>query len=231
MKGFLSSFTGFELGLWIFSITGVSIVFFLMPDQYPLTLAAVITGATSLIFIARANPAGQFLMALFCLMYAWISFRYRYYGEMATFLLMSLPSAVISGIIWLRHPSEKKNQVEIAVPGRKACVILFLLTVPVTVFFYFLLKYLDTPNLVLSSVSVATSFLGAGFVCLRSVYYAAAYASNDAVLILLWILAAAEDPVYAPMIFCFVIFLMNDLYGFVNWRRLLVRQRAGASGE
>lgn len=46
------------------------------------------------------------------------------------------------------------------------------------------------------------------------------------VLIILWILAAISDIVYLPMILCFGIFLMNDLYGFVNWNRMERRQQA-----
>ena len=43
--------------------------------------------------------------------------------------------------------------------------------------------------------------------------------------ILLWVLAALEEPAYAPMIVCFSMFLVNDLYGFISWKAREVRQR------
>ena len=55
-----------------------------------------------------------------------------------------------------------------------------------------------------------------------------AYAANDVVLILLWTLAAAEDISYLSVIICFVMFLVNDLYGFISWRRMEKRQLAAA---
>ena len=55
-------------------------------------------------------------------------------------------------------------------------------------------------------------------------HVAAAYSANDVVLIVLWIMASMENISYLPMVFCFIMFLANDLYGFYNWRRMRNRQ-------
>ena len=55
-----------------------------------------------------------------------------------------------------------------------------------------------------------------------------AYAANDVVLIVLWTLAAVEDISYLSVIICFVMFLVNALYGFVSWKRMEKRQMATA---
>jgi nicotinamide riboside transporter PnuC len=95
-----------------------------------------------------------------------------------------------------------------------------VLTVVVTVSFYFILKWLGTASLIISTISIATSFAASALTVLRSPYYAIAYSLNDLVLITLWIIASISDPSSIPMIFCFVMFLANDLYGFFNWRRM-----------
>jgi predicted PurR-regulated permease PerM len=59
----------------------------------------------------------------------------------------------------------------------------------------------------------------------RSPGYALAFAANDLVLIVMWILAAINDLSYLPMIACFVMFLLNDIYGFINWKRMKKRQQ------
>ncbi len=54
-------------------------------------------------------------------------------------------------------------------------------TVLVTVVFYYILMILDTPNIVFSTISRATSFLAAALATMpRSSYYAVGYAANDA---------------------------------------------------
>lgn len=53
---------------------------------------------------------------------------------------------------------------------------------------------------------------------------ALAYAANDVVLIVLWAMAAAENATYFSVLVCFVMFLVNDLYGFLNWKQMEKRQ-------
>ena len=81
------------------------------------------------------------------------------------------------------------------------------------------IQALDTPNIVLSTVSIETSFLAAALTLLRSSYYALGYAANDLGLIVLWILASFKNPEYIPVVINFAIFLFNDMYGFLCWRK------------
>ena len=63
----------------------------------------------------------------------------------------------------------------------------------------------------------------------RSAAYGLAYAANDVVLLVLWILASVGERAYVPMVVCFFMFLCNDLYGFFNWLRLRSAQKADIS--
>ena len=185
-----------------------------------LTLAATWVGITSLIFAAKGNVWAQFLMIAFSILYGIISFRFRYWGEMITYLGMTLPMAVWSAVTWLRNPSAgSKSEVAIRKLEKKHFLFLLVLSIVVTGAFYFILRWLETPNIVFSTLSVTTSFLAASLTMLRSSYYALGYAANDLVLIVLWGLAAAKDPVYIPVIINFMIFFMNDMYGFISWKK------------
>lgn len=185
-----------------------------------LTLAATWVGITSLIFAAKGNVWAQFLMVAFSILYGIISFRFRYWGEMITYLGMTLPMAVWSAVTWLRNPSAgSKSEVAIRKLEKKHFLFLLVLSIVVTGAFYFILRWLETPNIVFSTLSVTTSFLAASLTMLRSSYYALGYAANDLVLIVLWGLAAAKDPVYIPVIINFMIFFMNDMYGFISWKK------------
>ncbi|MDE5892922.1 MAG: nicotinamide riboside transporter PnuC, partial [Acetatifactor sp.] len=56
--------------------------------------------------------------------------------------------------------------------------------------------------------------------------FALAYAANDGVLILLWVLAAGSNLSYLSVVVCFMVFLANDIYSYVNWTRMGKRQQA-----
>ncbi|MBQ8412959.1 MAG: nicotinamide mononucleotide transporter, partial [Lachnospiraceae bacterium] len=99
-----------------------------------------------------------------------------------------------------------------------------LLATVVTVVFYFILEWLGNANLLVSTISITTSFVASYLTYLRSPYYAIGYSANDIILIILWIMATIESISYLPMVFCFVMFLANDLYGYYNWQRMRKRQ-------
>ena len=91
--------------------------------------------------------------------------------------------------------------------------------------FYFILDVFHTANIVPSTISVTTSFVAVYLTFRRSPYFALAYAANDEVLLVLWGLASAEDIRYVSVFVCFAAFLVNDLYGFVSWRKMKKRQQ------
>ena len=188
-------------------------------------LAASLIGATSLIFNAKGNPFGQFLMIIFSVLYGIISFSFSYYGEMITYLGMTAPMALFALISWLRNPYNG-NKAEVTVNRLKAREIrfMFILSAIVTLIFYFILELFRTANIIPSTLSVTTSFIAVYLTFRRSLYFALAYAANDIILIVLWGLASITDISYISVTICFVTFLINDLYGFINWKKMEKRQ-------
>ena len=168
-------------------------------------------------------------MILFSLLYGLISYTFSYYGEMITYLGMTTPMALFALITWLRNPFGG-NRAEVAVNQITRIELLgaLALTAIVTFVFYFILDYFETANIIPSTLSVTTTFIAVYLTFRRSPYFALAYAANDVVLILLWAMAAAEDISYLSVLICFVVFLVNDLYGFMNWRKMEQRQLAAA---
>ena len=220
-----SYFTKGEVALWGASVTLILAAFLIFDRVNYMTLAASLIGVTSLIFNAKGNPIGQGLMVVFSLLYGMISYRCAYYGEMATYLGMTGPMALFALVAWLRNPY-KGNKAEVAVNRLRAgeWVAALALTVVVTVVFYFILDYFSTANMLPSTLSVTTSFIAVYLTFRRSPYFALAYAANDLVLIVLWILAAMEDVSYLSVMICFVLFLVNDVYGYISWRKMEERQ-------
>ena len=225
MKKLLSYFSPFEWMLWLFSVVSILLSFLLCGDFYPLTLITSLLGVTALIFIAKGNVIGQFLIILFSILYGIISYNFHYYGEMITYIFMSLPAAVFACVSWLKNPSKKgASEVKVDTMSASKWIWVAIISLAVTAIFYFILKYFNTENLLLSTFSITTSMFAASLLFLRSPYYALAYAVNDLVLIGLWAFACAESLSYLPMVVCFVAFLCNDTYGFINWKRMQKRQ-------
>ena len=225
MNNPIKTLTKREWSIWLGSIIIVLISNLATKDFDLLTLVAALTGVTSLIFAAKGNVWGQVLMILFSILYGIISFRFRYWGEMMTYLGMTLPMAVWSTITWIENPSENNgNEVQIQSLSKKHIVALRISGIIVTAVYYYILKSFNTPNIIFSTISIITSFIAASLTMLRSSYYAVWYAVNDVVLIILWVLASLKDPAYIPVVVNFSIFFMNDMYGFMSWKQRELEQ-------
>ncbi len=225
LKKILNYFTKGEAALWLCSVTAIAASFLIFDRTDWLKLAASLIGITALIFNAKGNPAGQILIIVFSVLYGIISYSFTYYGEMITYMGMSAPMAVLAFISWVRNPyNGNRSEVKVNRIKRGEIVFMLILTAPVTVAFYFILDRFGTANLVPSTISVTTSFIAVYLTFRRSEFYALAYAANDLILIVLWVMAAISDISYLSVIICFAMFLINDLYGFISWRKMGKRQ-------
>ncbi len=221
----LDYFTKGEYCLWGLSILFIVLSFVIFDRSNYMTLIASMIGATSLIFNAKGNPFGQFLMIIFSLLYAIISYSFAYYGEMITYMGMTAPMALFALIAWLRHPYQgKKSEVAVNSISKKETVFMLLLSVVVTGIFYLILDAFNTSNIIPSTLSVTTSFLAVYLTFRRSPYFALSYAANDIVLVILWVMATIENISYLSVVVCFLTFLVNDIYGYVSWKKMQIRQ-------
>lgn len=225
MKALVNYFSRGELLLWGCSVFVITASFCLLDGESYLTLCASLVGVTSLIFNAKGNPTGQALMIAFSLLYGIISYTFSYYGEMMTYLGMTMPMAAFALVSWLKNPfEEKRSEVKVNSISKREWVLMLAGAGAVTFIFYFILDYFNTANMLPSTISVTTSFIAVYLTFRRSPYFALAYAANDVVLIVLWALASLDESRYISVVICFVAFLVNDVYGFLSWRRMKARQ-------
>ncbi len=222
----LNYFSKTEKFLWFISVFFITTSFLIFDRVNYMTLAASLIGVTALIFCAKGNPFGQVLMIIFSAFYGYISYGFHYYGEMMTYVGMSGPMALVSLITWLKNPYEK-NKAEVKVNALKFKDIIYMLlfTTIVTIVFYHILKFFNTANLKISTFSITTSFSAVYLTAKRSEYFALAYAINDIVLIGMWIMATLVNISYLSVIICFIVFLVNDIYSFFNWKKMRKRQQ------
>ena len=225
MRKLTGYFTKADIVLWLSSVMLIVISFCIFDRESFLTLCASVIGVTSLIFNAKGNPFGQFLMVMFSLLYGIISYTFAYYGEMITYLGMTMPMAVFALVSWLKNPyNGNKAEVKVNTISSKENTFMWLISLVITIIFYFILEHFNTANILPSTISVTTSFLAVYLTFRRSPYFAVAYAANDIVLIVLWLLASVSNIRYISVVVCFTAFFVNDIYGYVSWQKMKLKQ-------
>ena len=224
MKKILGTLNKFDIILYSSGVICSILGFIIFKNTEYLNLINTILGLTALIFIAKGNPFGQFLTIVFSIIYGIISFSFKYYGELITYVCLTGPAAIASLISWLKNLNGEKLEVKVNELKYKEYIFLFFLSSIVSIVFYFILNALNTNNLLLSTFSVFTSFTASYLTFRRSRFYALGYIANDIVLIVLWTLASFSSKEYISVVICFIFFLINDLYGFINWNKLYKNQ-------
>lgn len=206
--------------IWSVSAIINTVAFGLTGWKDPLTFISAIFGVTALIFNAKGHVNGQIISVVFAIFYSIVAYFFRYYSELITYAFMTAPIAILTIIAWLKNPYGDSGQVSVATLTKKKIALMCVLTAIVTVSFFFILRALDTPNLAVSTLSIATSFIACYLMLIRSPWFAIAFSANDIVLIVLWTLATVKDIAYLPMVTCFSTFLINDVYSFICWCKM-----------
>jgi len=80
-----------EMILWVISLIAVTVPPLFTPQPKALNIIASVIGVTALILCSKGLPSGQGLIVVFSVFYGIISFKFRYWGEMITYLGMSAP--------------------------------------------------------------------------------------------------------------------------------------------
>lgn len=227
MKKIINYFSPFEWVFYLASVVGLSITFFLTGNREYLKLLCCVIGVSSLMFDAKGNVIGSMCTVVFCLLYSWACYDAKYYGEMFVYLGMSLPMSIMSIITWLRNlRGGKFSEVQTNKIKKLEWFFLFVLTVVISIIFYFILKALNNDELIWSVLGVTTGFFSAYLLMRRSKFYAISYLVNDAILVVLWILESIDNITSLPFVVCFICYMVIDLIGFINWIKLEKMQKA-----
>jgi len=221
MKNFLKSWNLFEKLFLLISLLIIIICFFLGTDKNILSLVTSILGVITVIFGAKGLVWAPVVNLLYNIVYIILSYTQGFYGEVLIYIFMMTPINIAMIVSWLKNKSkEDENIVEVNKLNKKEYILLFGFTLIVAVGFYFILKALNTTALFISTISLIDSFIATYLLYRRCSNYALSYIVNDIILIVLWLYAIRNNGIaYLPMVLSFLVFLVNDIYGLISWKK------------
>ncbi|MGN1337542.1 MAG: nicotinamide riboside transporter PnuC [Candidatus Coprovivens sp.] len=220
MKKLFKGWTKFEIIFLIVSLSAITICFLFNEDKNVLSLVTSLLGVIVVLTGAKGLLVSPFINIFYNILYIIISISQRYYGEVLIYIFLMMPLHITTIISWLKNKSNKdSNVVSVNKLNRKEYMVLGLVTVLVTFMFYFILKLLDTNELIISTISLTASLVASYLMLRRSSNYAIAFVINDIILITLWGIACVNDIALLPMVVTFMVFFVNDIYGFISWKK------------
>lgn len=227
MKKVLKNWNIFETLFLIISLIILILCFILSQDKNIFSLIASILGIITVLCGAKGLVVAPMINIIYNIIYIALSISQRYYGEVLIYIFLMIPLNIITIISWLKNKSkENKDIVKVNILSKKEYFYIITITILITIGFYFLLKALNTNELLVSTISLTDTLLASYLMLRRSSNYAIAYIVNDIVLITLWGLSIKNSgTTYLPIVISFIIFLFNDIYGLINWKKMEKNQK------
>lgn len=220
MKKFFKNWTVFEICFLFCSLLAITLCFIFGTDKNIFSFIVSLVGVISVLTVAKGLVIAPFINIVYNILYAIISIVQGYYGEAIIYICLMIPICLISIISWLKNKNQENTDVvNVNKIKGKEYLYLSLISLVSTIGFYFLLKVLNTSELVVSTISLMTSVIASYLMLRRCSYYALGFVVDDIISIVLWSLAIINSGIgYLPTVISFCVFLINDVYGFIHWK-------------
>lgn len=219
MKKLFKDWTKFEIGLLLLSII-VVIASGIFAKSNLLVIMSSIAGVSCALTQAKGKVISQFIGLIVVVLYSTVSFQNRYYGEVLIYIFIMLPLFIGGIISWIKNVNKENDTVNKNELRLKEWIFLSLISIVMFVVLYYLLKYFNTDQLFVSTLSMLTVLFATYLVARRSKYGFLFYMANDIILIVLWGLPIVYGNfALIPMVCEPIINLINDTYGWRSWNK------------
>lgn len=222
---FFREWTRFEKILLFVSILAIVMVGIVFKSDL-LTVSCSILWVLTALLLAKGNNLCRFFGITSVILYSLLSFNNQFYWEVLVRVLFVLPMDIFWIISWIHHKNKETNFVKINYLKRKEWILASVVFLFVFVWIYYLLKFFNTNELIISTISVVFTLFAIYLQIRRSKYSFMFFLFCDVILILLWGVYVFQGNVELfPIFLNSVILCINDAYGFYNWRKVEKLQR------
>lgn len=219
LKKLFYDWTKFEITLLVISLISVGITGIICNSSL-LTIICSIAGILCALTQAKGKVISQFIGLLIVVLYSILSFQNKFYGEVIIYVFIMFP-LFISGIIsWIKNLNKETNTVNENKLYKKEWILLTIISIVLFVLLYYLLKYFNTSQLLVSTLSLVTSLFATYLVSRRSKYGFLFYIGNDIILFILWGGQVVKGNfALIPILVNPIINFINDSYAWKSWNK------------
>ena len=220
MKKIFKEWTKFQMYLLIFSSIILIMSGIISRSDY-LTIICSLVLLLVVLTQAKGKVISQFLGIVFVVIYSIVAYRNRYYGEVIIYFFIMLPLFIAGIISWIKNIDEDTNRVKANEITIREWNVLIIISGILFVILYYILKYFNTAQLFISTLSMITSLFATYLLTRRSKYGFLFYIGNDIILFILWgVVVIQGNFSVLPLVINQVINMINDTYGWYSWNKI-----------
>lgn len=190
-------------------------------------ILSTILGLLCVFTQAKGKIATQFIGIIYFSFYIFISYAQKYYGEALLYLIIMLPMYIYGVIHWLNNRNKKENIVIVRSNlSASEWLILSFCLIGISIGVYFILKALNTSQLITSTLSFVSMLPAVYLLIRRCKWNQVAFLVNDFIVPILWIFLVIQgDLSFLPMCIYHIFQITYDVYGLIQWIKLEKKQK------
>lgn len=223
LGGLLAGWTRFEK-LWLGVFTAVNLALFVAWDDSLLGLVTSLTGMMTVVLVAKGRISNYWFGMVNVTLYAWLSYRNRYFGEVMLNLGYFLPMQFVGLWLWSRHrrlDAAVGDQVRVTRLSNRQRLFWLLVSVAATVGYGFVLRAMGGGLPFFDSTSTVLSVIAMFLMVRRVSEQWVLWITVNVVSVYMWAFAVGQTGRDVTMVVMWSAYLVNSVYGWYNWRRLV----------
>ena len=208
---------------WLIIFTVINIIVFFYSKDSVLGLIAALTGMLSVILVAKGKISNYYFGIVNVVLYGFISYQSKYYGEAMLNLGYFLPMQLIGLVMWSKNQVNVDEKTEVKTERMKAKEIIFWSTVSIVgiLIYGMILKKIGNALPYADAFTNVLSIIAMILMVKRYIEQWAVWILIDIVSIYMWFFIKSNYNITIM----WIAYLINAIYGLVNWMILYKKER------
>jgi nicotinamide mononucleotide transporter len=215
--------------LWSLIFTGVIVALSIVWKDSWYGLICSLTGIFCVILAAKGRIFNYYIGIINVLLYAFISYQNKYYGEVMLNAFYFFPMQFVGLAIWLRHKNPRIiDTVKVRFLSNKYRFLWAAICAIGTVSYGFVLKKLGGNLPFLDSSSTVLSVIAMILMSWRYMEQWILWIIVDIVSVILWLVVMLNGGNDITILLMWTAYLVNAIYGLIVWIRMYKMQEISA---
>lgn len=207
-----------EIG-WLALATAVILGLSIYWKDNWVSLTAALTGVWCVILTGKGKRSSFLLGMVNTVMYAWVAFQAKYYGEVMLNMLYYVPMNVVGWIAWKKHMDEDTGEVKKTKLSLKGSALIYGLTAAAILGYGLVLKALGGALPYIDSMSTVVSITAQILSVKRLREQWVLWIVVDIVTVIMWAVNFARGGETIATLAMWSVYLVNAFIMFVKWDR------------
>lgn len=195
----------------------VVIISSLWQQSTMLIFISSLCGVIYSLLVAKNNKYALYFGIINVSCYGFVLFIEKTYGGFIYNVLYSLPMLIYGAYNWHKSKNKKDNGVKSLNHKTKLILLFFII---LSIYMYSLvLSFFGSENILLDSITSVLGYVGIYLLSNKYIEQWNIWIVSNFLNFILWIILAREDISNLPLVFMWSIYLINSIYGYINWNK------------